>query len=111
VITPAGDTYVHTNHYLSRELIELEAGPPKRSTTWRLDRMLHVLHDLAGEITAEAMMRVMADTTGEGDCRICRVDPEDGTPTCAAVVLDPRGGRLWAAKGAPSESEYVSLSL
>ncbi len=113
VLTPGGGFYVHSNHYLTPELAKIEARPPGPSTLYRLERMGHLLHDLAGEVTPAGMMEAMSDDEGQGDQRICRRDPTDPSATCAAVVLSPQQGRLWATQGAPSEnpSQLIRLSV
>jgi len=111
VLTPASAIYAHANHFLAPELAELEATPASHSSLYRLDRIQHLLHDLSGDITPEAMMRVLADETGQGDCRICRTDPSDHGRTCAAVVMSPQQGRLWATKGPPSKHDFHLLDM
>ena len=112
VIQPAGAVYAHTNHYLTPRLEGLavpEALGP--STLWRLTRMLHVLSEQAGEITPASMMAAMSDSSGEGDCRICRNDPKDLGPTCGAVVMCPQERKIWIAPGEPKVETFVELGL
>jgi isopenicillin-N N-acyltransferase like protein len=111
VICPAGTIYVHTNHYLTPRLVPFEYRPPNSSSLYRLSRMLKRLHDMAGGISPGTMMTAMADESGQGDCRICRTDPQDKAPTCAAVVISPTEGKLWASKGPPSRNKYTEISL
>lgn len=111
VITPGGAFYAHSNHYLLPELAELEASPPNRSTLYRLERMSRLLHDLAGDVTPAAMMKVMADETGDADCRICRSDPGDPAATCGAAVLSPQQGRVWATQGSPAAHAFDLIEL
>jgi len=112
VIQPAGSVYAHTNHYLTPRLQRIERpAAVGESTMWRLNRMLRILHEQSGEITPRSMMRMMSDTSGAGDCRICRVDPEDRFPTCGAAVISPQTRRMWIAKGRPREDGFVEYSL
>lgn len=112
VIQPAGAVYAHTNHYLTPRLQALAVpGEVITSSTWRLTRMLHVLAEQAGQITPESMMRAMSDDSGQGACRICRNDPTDLAPTCAAAVLCPQQRRMWIAAGEPKVEKFVELSL
>jgi hypothetical protein len=73
--------------------------------------MGQLLHDRAGEITPQAMADAMGDQVGQGDCRICRTDPADTAATCAAAIMSPQQGRMWAAKGAPSEHRFETVDL
>lgn len=112
VIQPAGAVYAHTNHYLSPRLREREVpGAVSASSTWRLTRMLHVLSEQAGQITPECMMQAMSDTQGEGECRICRIDPRDPAPTCAAALMCPQERKMWVAAGQPTVEGFVELAV
>jgi len=112
VIQPAGATYAHTNHYLTPRLQKLEQPEAvNASTTWRLTRMLHILAEQAGQITAEQMMRAMSDSSGQGECRICRIDPEDRSPTCGAAVLSPQTQQMWVVRGRPEPERFVEFAL
>lgn len=111
VITPSGDYYAHSNHCLMSELADLERGPPDKSSLYRLDRMGRLLHERAGEISAENMIEAMSDETGDGDCRICRSDAADVAGTCAAAVLSPRQGCMWATRGVPAANTFDRIPL
>lgn len=111
VITPAGSFYAHTNHYLSPRLSALEMSNPSESSLFRLERMQRMLHDSVGEISPDTMMRAMADEVGHGDCRVCRTDPNDKNHTCAAVVMSPQTGKMWACHGAPSQNAFQVFQL
>ncbi len=111
VITPGGAIYAHSNHYLLPELAKLEAKDPDRSTLYRLERMGQLLHTRVGELTVESIIEAMSDRTGQRDCRICRTDPADPAGTCAAAILSPQQGRVWAAQGAPSRNALNPIDL
>ncbi len=111
VITPGGAIYAHANHYLMPDLVALEATDPDASSVYRLGRMGDLLHADAGDITSKSMMSLMSDQTGHGDCRICRDEPGLEAATCAAAVMSPQQGRLWAVQGPPSPSGFNEINL
>jgi len=111
VITPAGAFYAHANHYLMGELADLQSELPNRSTLYRLERMGQLLHERAGEITPDSMIEAMSDEDGEEDCRICRSDPSDVAATCAAAVMSPQSGEMWATRGLPSQNTVDEITL
>jgi len=111
LISPAGSFYVHTNHYLAADLRDLDAQPRLESSTYRLERMGKLLHEHLGRVTPQTMMALMADEQGQADRRICRRDPSDETPTCAAVVMSPQTGELWVVQGPPSQNPFERFEL
>ena len=112
VIQPAGAVYAHTNHYLLEKLRRLEQPEAvTASSTWRLTRMLHVLSEQAGQISPTSMMQAMSDPQGAADCRICRNDPVDASPTCGAVVMSPQERRMWVAVGEPKAEAFVEFGV
>lgn len=112
VITPAAAFYAHTNHYLTPALQARQSpDTPSESSLWRLSRIDQLLHQHAGLIDPAVMMQIMRDQAGHGDCNICRTDPADPAPTCAAVVMSPATGRIWATKGPPTTSQPTELEL
>jgi hypothetical protein len=111
VINPAGALYAHTNHYLSRVLRPHEAEPASESSLWRLNRLERLLYDHAGQIDPQAMAQIMADQAGHGDCNICRTDPPDEARTCAAIIMSPATGQIWAAKGPPCSTGFTQFNL
>lgn len=111
VILPGGSIYAHANHYLTPDLASLEAEAPGASTLQRLERMGHLLHAAAGEITWGSMFQAMSDQTGPSPGWLCRTDPSDVARTCAAIVMSPEEGRLWAVQGPPCSGSPACFEL
>jgi isopenicillin-N N-acyltransferase-like protein len=110
--TPTGGFFVHTNHYLAPELRPFEfPDAAGESTLYRHNAMGKRLHEHAGEITPALMMDIMADRTGRGDCNICRRDDNDPMRTCAAIIMNPAAGKVWAVKGPPDQNPFQEFAL
>jgi hypothetical protein len=111
VIDPAGGFYAHTNHYLVPALQARQKDEPSESTLWRLNRLEALLYEHAGRFDPPTMLRIMSDRAGQGDCNICRTDPNDEGPTCASIVMSPATGQIWATHGPPNCNRPVEFSL
>jgi len=109
-LSPADGLLVHTNHYLAETLLPLEgADHPKPSSTRRLARFGTLLAENRGSLDADRLGRLLGDHDGEDTLTVCRHSPDDEAKTCAAVVVDPAGRRLWACQGNPCEGQWELL--
>jgi len=111
-ILPAeGAWMVHANHYLSKDLVRLEAEPPGISSLHRQKRMEDLFRASEGAMDADALWRFMSDREG-GDTCICRTGATEamGT-TCGAAVLSPETGEIWVTRGNPAANEYTRFSF
>jgi isopenicillin-N N-acyltransferase-like protein len=111
-----GRRCVHTNHYVSPEMLHLEAyrseGSPKRYA--RAAELLAAGLD-AGDDPVEVGKRVLRDHAN-APLSICAhwndEDPaRDQTVTTASMVWEPADGRVHVAVGQPCEHEFVTYTL
>jgi isopenicillin-N N-acyltransferase like protein len=111
-----GSPFVHTNHYLSPDMLPLEAyrseGTPRRYA--RAAELL-AAGLAAGDDPVEVGKRVLRDHANAplSICAHWNDDDEsrDLTVTTASMVWEPAAGRVHVAVGQPCEHEFVTYSL
>ncbi|NLE23484.1 MAG: hypothetical protein GX624_12005 [Actinobacteria bacterium] len=108
--------FVHTNHYVSPELMPGDASRSEGSRL-RRERAERLLLDgvEAGDELVELAKRVLSDHEN-APCSICDHweddDPDpDQSVTTASMVWEPAEGCAHVAAGQPCASEYVTLEL
>ena len=106
--------YVHTNHYLSPKLRALEKAQPVQSmlsSVTRWQRMRALLSDQRGHIDPPKLQSVTADHEN-GVNAICRhAQSMEDSATCAATIISPQEGKMWAVEGNPCEGRYELFEL
>jgi len=111
-----GSRFAHTNHYLSADMLPLEAyrseGTPKRCAraTELLDAGL-----AAGDDPVELGKRVLCDHANAPLSICAHWNDEDvtldQTVTTASMVWEPAHGRVHVAVGQPCQHEFVTYTL
>lgn len=96
-----GKPYVHTNHYLTNELKDLEKFHTKSSEK-RYDRASEMLKET---MIGEDIKRILSDTTNK-EYPICRADE-----TIGSAVFTPSELKAEFCYGHPCAGEYMSYFL
>jgi len=110
LLEPAAPWYVHTNHYRTKRLAVQEMQIPSPSSTRRLERM-EVLLASATTVDVDTLWTFMSDRT-DAENPICRLpSTDDESVTCAAVIVRPETGEMWAARGDPLHNAYAYYKL
>lgn len=97
----SNNTYVHTNHYLSKEMKHLEKFHTKSSQA----RYLRALEIIKTNMTTEDMKSLLSDTKNS-DFPICRKDD-----TIASIIFEPSRGIINICRGHPCAGEYFKYNL
>ena len=111
------NSIVHTNHFLSREL--LTPGLRERdmalrngtNTIVRYNRMRKLIHRNYGKIDIVQLKSFMSDHVNYPES-ICRHSTGSGlSKTIAAFIMDPQKGELLIADGNPCQATYYEYSV
>jgi hypothetical protein len=93
--------YVHTNHFLSRHMVQYETERSESSVA-RYDRAKELIRN---DMTVEDMKTLLRDTKNT-EFPICRSDS-----TIASVIISPNKNEMLVCYGRPCAGEYVSYKL
>jgi isopenicillin-N N-acyltransferase-like protein len=110
VYRPAEPCYVHTNHYLSSRLQELELERDTSSSLHRLDRLTELFTESKQEFNLDRLRCALSDSEG-GELCICREGTGREPRTCAFVTLCPERRELWAIIGPPAHGTMQRFGL
>ena len=106
---------VHTNHYLSPKMQDLEEPGTYSSSYVRLNRARRLLRAQLGEVTIESLQGLLRDHVNCPDSICMHEDPEDPPhergQTLVSLVMDLTDRVMWAAPGPPCQGEYVAYRL
>ena len=104
--------YVHSNHYLSPELIDLEDDTIERgSTEHRLKRLRERFSDNNEPLNPQLLKNLLADHDGGDPLGICRHGTGHDGRSCAFVVVNPADRCLWVSIGPPCEGAAERYTL
>ena len=102
---------IHTNHYLSPELVPL--GPePSAGSSVRHARVVDLVDERRPSTVPEVMDILRDHATRPQVC--LHADPAEGDEADAvlfSMVAELEGGRMWVAPGNPCETEYEEIDL
>jgi isopenicillin-N N-acyltransferase-like protein len=112
-LLPTSPTYVHANHYQSSRLSPLQAPlRPDATTAHRERRLAARLAERAGTLDPEALRLCLADhEPGHGPVCVHDRGESLGSKSCAAVILCPEVGALFARVGNPCEGPLERFTL
>lgn len=100
VQTKTDETFVHTNHVLSPELVHFEKFDSKSSVP-RFDRATELIKN---NMTKEEMVLLLSDTQNE-QYPICNKG------TIGSLVIIPHPKEVWVCCGQPCPGEFVKYTL
>jgi len=104
--------YVHSNHYLSPDLIPLEDDTIERgSTEHRLKRLRERMTENNEPLTPRLLNHLLADHEGGDPLGICRHGTGHDGRSCAFVVVNPADRCLWVSIGPPCEGTVEKYPL
>lgn len=106
---------VHTNHYLSSRMKDLEESGTYANSNVRLNRARRLCRASLGRVTVDSLQTVLRDHVSHPDS-ICthedhRDPPHEREQTLVSVVMDLTERVMWAAPGPPCEATYLPYSL
>jgi isopenicillin-N N-acyltransferase-like protein len=106
---------VHTNHYLSPRMRDLEQTGVYASSNIRLRRAERLLRRQVGEVTAESLQAILRDHASHPDS-ICNHEDmgdelHDRSRTLLSMVMDLTDMMIWVAPGPPCCGDYVPHEL
>lgn len=108
-VIPVHSVYVHTNHCLIQEMLELER-PRKalshESTLARYDQASQFLDAQTGSITVETLMALTRYHEQEGLSVCAHAQPGYDIESSGACIMSPSTGELWAVWGNPCQGDY-----
>ncbi|NLV43900.1 MAG: hypothetical protein GXY07_05300 [Candidatus Hydrogenedentes bacterium] len=102
VVPAEEDVLVRANHYTTPEMQRFEAGPhPWRNNSYgRFQRLVELLEEKRGVLTAEAVPAMLSDCTDpfEGRKRVIG-DTLAALHNAQSIVVSPDDDTLWIARG------------
>jgi isopenicillin-N N-acyltransferase-like protein len=105
--------FVHTNHYLSPELAELEFTDRELDNSrWRCDRLQSHAANLPAPLSVDALWNALAAVTQGpgGACDLEHVGIADAA-TVATVLMSPAAGRIRVSRGFAAPDTPPDLDL
>ncbi|AMA73433.1 MULTISPECIES: C45 family autoproteolytic acyltransferase/hydolase [Aneurinibacillus] len=103
---------VHTNHYLNNEFRQIDQISPSTSTFLRLERMHSLAAHYDNKPSLQQIQELLKDHTNypRSICAHGQGDYSRGE-TVASVILYPKKGVMYAAKGYPCENQFYRYLL
>lgn len=106
---------VHTNHYLSPRMREIEEQRPYSTSNVRLNRARRLVQAQLGQATPESLQSLLRDHVNHPNGICSHEDPQDPPhgreQTLVSLIMDLSERVMWAAPGPPCEGEYVPYHL
>ncbi|MBI2868599.1 MAG: hypothetical protein HYX96_02090 [Chloroflexi bacterium] len=113
---PERGILAHSNHCLTDRFRSSDTmGQFAPDSFLRAHRMTELMEKHRGKLSVDVMKKLMADHNDYPDA-ICRHADQDDPPerhmvTLAAIICQPKAGKIHAAYGNPCETEYVEYRL
>ncbi|TSA49278.1 hypothetical protein D4R47_04090 [archaeon] len=106
---------LHTNHYLSPKLQQVEEEGPYFDSILRYNRLRRLLTERMGRITVDDLKEILADHANSPNS-ICshteKIEEEKFQySTIASVIIDLTHRTMYACKGAPCKGEFGEFRL
>jgi isopenicillin-N N-acyltransferase-like protein len=108
-VVPVHSVYVHTNHCLIQEMLEVERprkAVSQASTLARYSQASHWLDAQVGAITLETLMALTRHHEQDGLSVCAHVQPGYDVESSGACIMSPSTGELWALWGNPCQNDY-----
>jgi len=106
---------VHTNHYLSPKMQDLEAPGVYSGSHVRLNRAQRLLRSQLGNVTVASLQSLLRDHVNQPESICMHEDLEDPLhereQTLISLVMDLTERTVWAAPGPPCEGAYAAYRL
>jgi isopenicillin-N N-acyltransferase-like protein len=106
---------VHTNHYLSTKMKDLEEPGTYSSSNVRLNRARRLIQDQLGDVAVEGLQSILRDHVNFPDSICVHEDMEeplhDREQTLVSLVMDLTERMMWVAPGPPCQGTYVAHCL